>query len=130
MNKELAVKMAMHEGEGKSLYEQCKLANEIFKANGGTAGESPFAPSTLAQIGFTEYLKNECTQRELDLVTIQTLLEQCHRVLHISWGVLRQVTPQDIRDLKMLYPALVRLNLTHFLLDTMDEQEVINLIKE
>jgi hypothetical protein len=130
VNKDLAVKLAMVQGEGLNLYEQCKLANTIYQEARGSLYGAPFIPSTLAQIGFTEYLAKECTQRETDLVAVQTFLEQGYRVLHSAIAGGCRMSPQDLKDLNILYAALKALNLLYLLLDGVDEQLLLTMIKE
>jgi hypothetical protein len=112
MNKELACRLA----EGNTLYEKCLSANAIFEAN-SSDWNKPFSKSDLAAIRMTDWM-GTATQRERDIVVVYELLEQCHRELFITAGVLgEELSPTSEKHVKMLCESLRRLGILNFLTD-------------
>lgn len=115
MNKELACKVASSYTD-LSTVEQCQLANEIC-----TDYIKPFSRSDIAQIGFVEWARDNCTDRELALIKAWTLLEQCYRMIHISWKTLKEApTTVDKNDVTACFNALKLLGIEHLLGDPAD----------
>ena len=135
MNHQTAIKLAHAQNPDASLYETMKIANTIAEVNSGHGGGSlPFAPVDIVSAEFVDWLKNNGSQRELDLVTFRNLLYPVWRKLHISVQILgAEITKSMGRDIDQLLSALYRLNLEHLLLDGLNDElleRVKKMVKE
>lgn len=119
ISKELACRLA----EGKTAYDKCVSANAISEANGG---DIIFCGSDLAILGITEYIKNQCSKREQDLVIAFEGIERAYRMIHISFKVMKELpTKSDKEFVKMVYVALVNLGLSEFLCSEVEYADYI-----
>lgn len=111
----IAKEVAFSLAEGKTTYEKCISANTISKINGG---DILFSGSDLAAIGLLEYTQGNCNEREKDLIRVWTTLEECHREVHISFKVMKEM-PLDHNKAKveLLVESLTRLDLLNLLGD-------------
>lgn len=112
MNRELACKLASSHAE-LPLVDQCKLANELCDDS-----IVPFSPSDLAQIELTEWVRENCSDRERALIYVWTSLERCHRIIHIDWKTMRELPAvDDKKSVSTCLEYLTELGLEHLLGD-------------
>jgi hypothetical protein len=123
MTPELAAKLAHLEAEDRPLHLQMQRTDELFQANCPDAMRLPFAKADIVFAAFTDFLREQATQREKDLVVVSELLTRCWKALHISAQTLGEVlSPADAQELEALAPALQRLGLLRLLTDGLTQR--------
>lgn len=82
-------------------------------ANQYLEGMDRFSKSDIAMVSFTEFLHNNASRRELDLVTVFQLLEPAHAIMSGILANFERVTEEDTSRITMLIKSLIRLDLMH-----------------
>ena len=115
MTKELAVQIAQKEVGTKKLSGVMEKANEIFK-NNSTDWNIPFAEQDIVFAKFVDYMKESCTQKELDLVLVSDKLTRAWDTLHIDMKLMgKEPTEYQKKDISLTVDALKRLALLELL---------------
>lgn len=124
MTPNLAIDLAQDELPGAPTNLVMRKANEIFKANSDD-WKTPFAQVDVEFATFVDYLKANCTQREIDLVYISENLQRVWKILHLSLVMGEALTSREIEEVKQLSQVLKRIGLLHLITDGLAEDLVI-----
>lgn len=124
MNPNLAIDLAQHELPGAPANLVMRKANEIFKAN-STDWQTPFSQVDVEFATFMDYLKANCTQREIDLVYVSENLQRGWKILHLSLVMGEAITSREVEEVKQLSQALKRIGLLHLITDGLAQDLVI-----
>lgn len=90
-------------------------ANEIFK-NNSNDWNTPFAEKDIVFAKFVDYMKKECSQRELDLVVISEKLSRSWEILHVDMKLMNKKPNQyQEEEIIMTMQSLKRLGLDSLL---------------
>lgn len=120
----IAIKLAHSELPGKPINEVMRKANEIFKVN-SDHWQIPFAQVDVEFATFVDYIRENCTQKEKDLVYVSEVFSRCWKTPHISIQTLNESTSdKDVIELNAMSKALKRLNLLHLMTNGLREDLV------
>ena len=115
MKKELAIELANKQMDGATISEIMEKANEIFKSN-STDWNAPFAPVDIVFAKFVDYMKTNCSQKELDLVVISEKLNSTWTILHVDMKIMRKEPNEYQKEsIYLTVAALKRLDLMNLI---------------
>ena len=115
MTKELAIEIAQKEVSSVKISDVMEKANEIFKRN-STDWSIPFAEKDIVFAKFVDYMKESCTQKELDMVLVSDKLTRAWDTLHIDMKLMgKEPTEYQKKDIDLTVDALKRLELMSLL---------------
>lgn len=126
MSADLAIKLAQHEKSGEPLNVIMRKANEIFKAN-SNHWNMPFAQVDVEFATFLDFMKKNCTQRELDLVYVSENFSRVWVVLHNNAAMGEKLTPSDMDGVNGLSKSLKRLGLLSLITDGL-QKDLVELV--
>lgn len=117
------VKMVQAEMPNAPMSEKMVAVNQLAKANG--AALSPFAPIDIAEIRWMEFVGENTSPREQDLIIASTLLRPVYSVMHTTVQALREeMSPQDVKDCVLLKGSLQRLDVECLITDGLDSSSL------
>lgn len=115
MTKDLAIQIAHKETSSSKISDVMEKANEIFKSN-STDWNIPFAQKDIVFAKFVDYMKESCTQKEIDLVLVSDKLPRAWETLHIDMKLMnKEPTDYQKKDIALTVAALKRLELMNLL---------------
>ena len=116
MNPNTAAAIVEAETPGLPIHKKMDAINQLMEINGARVTELPFATVDIRFAEFINFLNMDCTERERDLVIISENLCRVWKTLHLSVQTMKEkLTPQDNKEIRLLAPALKRLNLEHLI---------------
>ena len=121
MTKELIMTMAVSDNDKEnSVNKIMKRANLIAESNNVM---KLFSNSDIIFAEFSDYVKENSTQREKDLLFVSEFLTKVWYTLHVDYQVLKEpLTETNKKDIKSLKSALDNLNLTHLLTNDLNSK--------
>ncbi len=121
MRKDLAIMLAQQDENIKKTSDLMKRVNEIASSDG--SNEKVFPQVDIVFATFTDYVKENATQREKDLLIISEFLTRVWQSLHVSvQGLGEKLNEVEKSDLILLKSSLDNLELTNLLTDGLNNK--------
>lgn len=129
MDKELAMKIVSENKDINKISDFMKETNSLFISNNKNK-IPPFSKSDIVTAEFSDYIRENCTEKEKDLIIINEFLIRVHNKVHIGIMTLKEtVNETEKKDITILLKSLKNLELLHLIEDGLDKK-TLKIMKE
>ena len=116
---ELSIKLAQSTNPDAEKNVVMRSANDIFCANNDN-WQTPFSQVDIEFATYIDWVKANCSQREIDLIKISEKLTRVWMTLHITMQAMGEhPNDYDQEEIVSLVKSLSRLGLMHLLTDNL-----------